>query len=121
MRSSAYIKKHSEKLPFIMVVFFMICFLCTEYDFYFYGYDLMQNICEVSLLFCIFMYGNSDKWGFIAKKSLYTLFALNILNIVHEITPLTNYYSDYLIIIYAFFITLIIYDKCRRSSTSING
>jgi len=109
------IKTNAERLPFIMVLIAAVCYLCAYTDIYFYGYDLLQNTGDVSLLFCFFMYGFSGKWGFIAMKSLYTLVALNILNIINMYFVVENYYFYFIGFIYACFITLIVYSKCRST------
>jgi len=109
------IKAHADKLPFIMVVFSAICYLSSKTDVYFYGYELLQNIGDVSLLFCFFMLAYSEKWGFVAKKSIYTLIALNVLNIVNEYFVINNYYFYYIVFIYCLFITALIYEKCKNT------
>jgi len=109
------IKTNAERLPFIMVLFSAVCYLCSYTEIYFYGYEFLQNTGDVSLLFCFFMYGYSGKWGFVAKKSLYTLAVLNILNIVNEYFVVENYYFYFIGFIYACFCSLIIYSKCRNT------
>ena len=109
------IKANLERVPFFLVCISALCFLISYTDLYFYGFEMIQNIFDYSIVFCIFMYGCSEKWGFIAKKSIYTLLALNILNILSECYLVENYYFYYVGLIYAFFVTLLIYSKCKNT------
>jgi hypothetical protein len=109
MKKVTNIKAYAERLPFMMVLFSAICYLCSQTKVYFYGYQLLQNIGDVSLLFCFFMLAYSDKWGFVAKKSIYTLISLNVLNIINEYFVIENYYFYFIMSIYLCFTALFIY------------
>jgi len=109
------IKTHSERIPFFIVLLSAMFYFCAATEIYFYWFKLIQNIGEVSLLFCFFMWLHSEKWGVIAKKSINTLMALNILNIANEYFEINNYYFYYITLIYCYFITVVIYSKCKNT------
>lgn len=108
-----YIKSKSYLCPIGMVWVCMICFLCSYKKFYFYGFETITSLIDVSFLFCFFMYAHSENWGFTAKKSLLTLCLFNGINLIHELYLLENYYFYLLVTIIAYFSTLLIYSICK--------
>lgn len=83
----------AERIPFCLVMLAMIAYLLRESSMYFdwFGYldDKVFCFCMAS---CIFAWLVSDGWGFIAKRSIQTLFLFNVLNLFYVEREIDEYY-----------------------------
>lgn len=108
------IKSRLEIIPLLLVLESFICFLLSYFNFYKSIFAYWEDLTECSLLMCIILYGISGKWGFVAKKSIATLFLLNIVNIFYSVLDTDKYYNIIFGVLFSCFLILIIYDLCRK-------
>lgn len=103
-----------EIIPLLLVIESFICFLCSYFKFYESVFSYWEDVTECSLLMCFVFYCISGKWGFVAKKSIATLFILNIVNIFYSVIDTDKYYNIIFVILFSCFLILMIYELCRE-------
>lgn len=120
-------KSHiAERIPFFMVlVAFSAHSIFSYFDFYGIFFDVLENMVSCCTVFCIFAWLVSHEWGFVAKKSIFTLFCLNLLNIVYGIFQFdeqkeafrnVTYYYIFGLLIFMVFASCLIYSLITKEA-----
>lgn len=68
-----------ELIVFILALWVLFCFFISNFDFYWYVYEVVENIAYS--LFLAFIISYMDKFGFIAKLSVCTLISIFSVNL----------------------------------------
>lgn len=108
------IKAYLEILPILLVFESFVCFLLSFFNFYENIFAHWEQLTECSFLMCFVFYAISEKWGFVAKKSIATLFILNSINFFYSFLDTLQYYNYFIIALFSCFIYLLIYDLCLK-------
>jgi hypothetical protein len=107
----------SQYFPIILVWFYIVLFFCIYNEAYLQIYDTIvvfidTFLCSMSLLYWL---SNGEKWGYVAKKSLYTALSLNVLTeLTYIVDEMPNYYLYYSAIISIYLIFVFLYFLKRQ-------
>jgi hypothetical protein len=120
-----FFKVHSELIFTFLVLYVLILFsidkLATRlgwFDYYGMNFEALESITYI--IFILIIWGFSN-WNYLGNRSIQTLLSLSILDLLHSVFDLKNYYDYFFSILILNFIHLLINLIQWRKSILSNG
>jgi hypothetical protein len=120
-----FFKVHSEMIFTFLVLYVLFLFaldkLATKLDWFnYYGMNFMALDCITYIVFILIIWGFSN-WNFLGNRSIQTLLSLSILDLIHSVFELKDYYDYFFSILILNFIHLLINLIQWKKSILSNG